>query len=152
MAQSQVKNWKHLPWSLLAIYIFFDLLATALGMGVPFLNILLGFPVGWVLARQAPSRELLPFIWRGAWLTGGVTFLLMAVIWLPQVGNLFNPAFDYSQTGVPLWLYDPKLSYIGWLALMVVVSPFLQLMATLAAAFTFLWRKDRRMVDRDPPC
>jgi hypothetical protein len=153
MVQNRVKQWKNLPWSLLTIYIFFDLLATALGMGVPLLNILLGFPVGWVLARQAPGDESpLPFIWRGAWLTVGVTFLLMAAIWLPQLGNLFNPAFDYSQTGVPLWLYDPKLSFIGWLILMVLVSPFLQLLATLAAAFTFLLRKNQRMVDGDPPC
>ncbi|MCX5977424.1 MAG: hypothetical protein NTV33_11545, partial [Coprothermobacterota bacterium] len=145
MAMNRPGRWKGLPWSLLTLYIFLDLLATALGMGVPFLNILLGFPVGWVLARQAPAGEPpLRFIWRGAWLTVGVTFLMMAAIWLPQARNLFNPAFDFSQSGVPHWLYDPKLSYIGWLALMVLVSPFLQLLTTLAAAFIVLLRKEQR--------
>ncbi|MEI6308886.1 MAG: hypothetical protein WCP58_04505 [bacterium] len=145
MAKDQPGRRPNLPWSFLTIYIFFDLLATALGMGVPFLNILLGFPVGWILARRTPAGEPpLASIWRGAWLTVGVTFLMMAAIWLPQARNLFNPAFDFSQSGVPHWLYDPKLSFIGWLVLMVFVSPFLQLLATLAVAFIVLLRKEQR--------
>jgi len=145
MTKDQSGRRRNLPWPFLTTYIFFDLLATALGMGVPFLNILLGFPVGWILAKRAPAGEP-PFasIWRGAWLTAGVTFLLMAAIWLPQARNLFNPAFDFSQSGVPLWLYDPKLSFTGWLILMVLVSPFLQLLATLSAAFIYLLRKEQR--------
>lgn len=159
MAMNRPGRWKGLSWSLLTLYVFLDLLATALGMGVPFLNILLGFPAGWMLARRTPAGEPpLRFIWRGAWLTVGVTFMLMAAIWLPQAGNLLNPAFDYGQTGVPLWLYDPKLSFIGWLALMVLVSPFLQLLTTLVAAFIILLRKEQRdsprqrVTDKDPPC
>ena len=38
MAMNRPGRWKGLPWSLLTLYIFLDLLATALGMGVPFLK------------------------------------------------------------------------------------------------------------------
>jgi hypothetical protein len=145
MSKPGVPESKRFLWLLLSLYLLLDLLATALGMGVPFFNILLGFPTGWVLARRLSKAEQgrpLRTIWRGAWLTSAFTFLLMAAIWLPQLPNLFNPSFEYAKSGVPFWLYDPQLSYIGWLALMVLVSPFLQLLATVSASFAALLHEE----------
>ena len=34
------------------IYIIIDVLCVGLGMGVPFFSIILGFPVGWYLAKR----------------------------------------------------------------------------------------------------
>lgn len=37
-------------------------------------------------------------------------------------------------------LYEPQISFIGWLGLMIVVSPFLQLLLTVFGAYlTVLW-------------
>jgi len=42
--------------------------------------------------------------------------------------------FDAVQFGIPMILYEPKVSFIGWLALMIVISPVLQWLMMLAGA------------------
>lgn len=53
---------------------------------------------------------------------------------------LFDPSADFSNFGHPFILYDPKISFIGWQILMMIISPFLQLLATIFGAFITLMR------------
>jgi hypothetical protein len=123
-----------------------DLLAVGAGMGVPIFAILLGFPVGWILpALVAPAaadeRGLLRLVARAALAPFGVTFLLMLVIWGPVTAMLFDPAADIANFGIPLILFEPLASFLGWLGLMILVSPLLQLLAALSASFVRIaWR------------
>jgi len=55
----------------------------------------------------------------------------MTVICGTCISLLFDPITDLANFGIPLILYDPKASFIGWLILMIAVSPFLQLLTTL---------------------
>jgi hypothetical protein len=118
-----------------------DVFAIGLGMGVPIFAIIAGFPIGWWLARRAkdtapsvaeasavrPLRALL--IQAGA--LAGVSLLVLAVVWGPHVPKAFDPAVDASGFGIPLILYGEQASMIGWLVLMLVISPILQFMATV---------------------
>ena len=128
-----------------------DIICTGAGMGVPIFCILLGFPVGYAIARSLVTRpltfrELLTKMLRCAALTSAFTFLLMAVLWGPVATRLADPAFDVANFGIPLILYVPLASFVGWLVLMIVVSPFLQLLTTLFGAHvTLLW-----WLGRDP--
>ena len=115
-------------------------------MGVPIFCILLGAPVGWQIARMAAApavqpQEILRKMLLYAAATSGVTFVVMAAIWGPCAVWLFNPGADYARFGMPLILYSPKASFIGWLVLMIAISPFLQVLTTLFGAhLTWLWR------------
>jgi len=128
---------------LFALYCVADVVCVGMGMGVPILCIALGFVVGWVLVRclPLPVNDLvsaLRKILRGALLTAGVTFGIMAVLWGHCVLWFFDPASDYANFGHPFILYDPKRSFIAWLVLMVIISPFLQLLTTVFSAFPTL--------------
>ena len=118
-------------------FLILDLLAVGAGMGVPIFAIPFGFLTGWlappVLAETAPDlHSLLRRCVVAALLTSAFTFLLMLLIWGPKIGMLFDPAADIAHFGIPQILYQPVASFIGWIVLMVVLSPFLQ---ALAAAF-----------------
>jgi len=119
-------------------FIFLDILAVGAGMGVPIFAILLGFVVGWfspsVLSNTASHvRQLLRVCLIAAGATSGLTFLLMLVIWGPITRMLFDPLADIANFGIPLILYEPKASFIGWIVLMIIISPLLQ---ALASGFT----------------
>ena len=121
----------------LLAFLLLDLLAVGAGMGVPIFAIPFGFLTGWyapsVLAETAPDlRSLLRRCVAAALLTSAFTFLLMLLIWGSAAGMLFDPAADIANFGIPMILYEPVASFIGWIVLMVVLSPFLQ---ALAAAF-----------------
>ena len=115
-----------------------DVFAIGFGMGVPVFAILLGFPVGWWLARQRAAEGVshssmrAALVWAG--LLAGVSAVVLAIIWGPQVPNAFDPAFDAKEFGIPLILYTSRASTIGWLLLMMVISPLLQAMAVLTGA------------------
>ena len=132
----------------LAVYVALDVVAVGMGMGVPIFCILLGFPAGWYAVWIAAARlerergpadlpppggvsvGLLRQVFVYALVASGVTLLAMAVLWgWWGLAALFDPATDYSQLGMPLLLFEPKASFIGWLVLMIVVSPVLQLLA-----------------------
>lgn len=126
-------------------YIAADVMATGLGMGVPFLNILLGFFVGWYIVKQSKPyskkfdfKKLLPRIFKYSLLTSAVTFIFMFIIWGILALKLFDPATDYENIGHPFIVYDPKLSFVAWLVLMIFISPFLQLLTTVFGAFVTL--------------
>ncbi len=130
-------------WLRVVIYAVLDVIAVGMGMGVPILPILLGFLVGWFLpgwptAPTGSMRQLLGRILRWAAASAGWTFLLMAVIWLRTVPMLFDSSVDIAQFGEPMILYEPVPSFIGWIVLMVLISPFLQLLTTVFAAIVRL--------------
>jgi hypothetical protein len=66
-----------------------------------------------------------------ALLAASFTFLMMIVIWGRMIPMLFDPSTDFENFGHPNNLYDPKISFVGWLILMIIISPFLQLLATI---------------------
>jgi hypothetical protein len=124
-------------WILLAVV---DVLAVGTGMGVPIFAIAWGVPVGWYAAREAglfEHREPVRFrrAFLGSAAMAGLTLAIMAVIWGPQAVRLGDPAFDAAGFGIPLILYTSTASFIGWLVLMIVISPVLQLMCSLCTAF-----------------
>lgn len=127
------------------IYVVLDTLFVGMGMGVPILNILFGFPVGWYLAKRLPNvqrnlKENLGDILKYSLYTSSVTFIWMLIIWGPISTMLLNPSADIVNFGIPMILYDPKISFIGWIILMVFISPFLQLLTTVFTAQVTLWR------------
>lgn len=129
----------------LVIYAMIDILCIGMGMGVPFFCIFLGLPVGWyivkrITTRPINTRQVLQQILLGAALTSAVTCILMLLVWIQAIGMLFDPSADLANFGIPLILFDPTASFVGWLALMIVISPFLQFLMTLFGAHsTWLW-------------
>jgi hypothetical protein len=114
-----------------------------MGMGVPILNILLGFPLGWYITRQISLAEKdyshkLKTILNYAVLAAALTFVFMTVLWGQTIPLLFDPGTDFENFGHPFILFDPQLSFIGWLVLMILISPFLRLLTTIFAAFIAL--------------
>ena len=104
------------------LYILIDTICAGAGMGVPFFCILLGFPLGWYIAKRISAAEdnssLTNYkILKLSFWASSVTFLLMLVIWGSAILMLFNPASDFQNFGHPFILYDPKISFIGWLVL-----------------------------------
>jgi hypothetical protein len=125
------------------IFAIIDLFCVGLGMGVPIFCIFFGFLVGWYIARRAivnavSQKEILKRVLVSAIITSLFTFLLMCFIWLPFGTKLFDPTTDFKNLGIPLILYDPKASFIGWLVLMILISPFLQLLTTIFASYLTL--------------
>jgi hypothetical protein len=57
---------------------------------------------------------------------------------------LFDPGADLANFGIPLILYEPRASFIGWLVLMIVISPVLQLLTTLLGSHLALIRWARK--------
>ena len=125
-----------------------DVFAIGFGMGVPIFAILLGFPVGWWLARrraaEGVSRDAMraALVWAG--LLAAASAVVLAIVWGPQVPNAFDPDFDAKAFGIPLILYTSQASMIGWLALMIVISPVLQGMAVLTGAVAGFAAKPKR--------
>lgn len=133
-----------------ALYAILDIFCVGLGMGIPIFCILLGLPVGWYLARRimpwaTEPRQMLSKMLLGAALTSSFSLLLMAVLWGPSVGMLFDPAADLADFGIPMILYEPLASFVGWLVLMIAISPFLQFLMTLFGSHvTVLWQLSSR--------
>ena len=121
------------------VYIILDMFFVGMGMGVPFFCIMFGFPVGWYIAKHLAQREknlsiILSEILKYAMYTSIFTFILMLGIWVPLSTILLDSSTDFVNTGIPMILYDPKISFIGWIILMIFISPFLQLLTTVFAS------------------
>jgi hypothetical protein len=126
------------------IYTVLDTFLVGMGMGIPIFSILLGFPVGGYISKRISKSErylkdILGVILKYSFLTSLVTFLWMIVIWVPISTMLLNPTADFTHFGIPMILYNPKISFIGWIILMVFISPFLQLLITVFTAQVTLW-------------
>jgi hypothetical protein len=132
-------------WTI-ALFVILDIISAGMGMGVPIFCILLGLPVGWycamrITATATEARLILTKIVQYAAVTSVFTLILMLVIWSQAIGMLFDPAADLVNFGIPQILYEPMASFVGWLALMIVISPFLQfLMALFGAHLAWLWK------------
>lgn len=127
------------------IFAFLDLICLGMGMGVPIFCILFGFVVGWYIVRRVTPNEenpkdILKKSFKYAVTTSLFTFVVMAILWGPTIKLLFIPGYDFKNFGIPLILYDPKISFIGWLVLMIFISPFLQLLSTIFASYLTLLR------------
>jgi len=112
-------------------------------MGVPILNILFGFVVGWYSTRRAQAlyedrEKRLYKILIYSLFCAGTTLIIMLAIWGTTFPMLFNPAADFVNFGHPMILFDPRISFIGWLVLMIIISPLLQLMTSIFSAFITL--------------
>ena len=131
------------------LYAIIDIICTGAGMGVPIFCILLGFPLGWYIAKRI-SRSTENYhlintkILKLSLLASAFTFLLMVVIWGRTIPMLFNPSSDFQNFGHPFILYEPKISFIGWSILMIFISPFLQLLTIIFASFLTLTRYKAR--------
>ncbi len=138
------------PLWALGIYIVLDILCIGMGMGVPFFCILFGLLVGWYIVRYITTTDTeIRSIFRKTLLyasvTAAITLLGMLMIWAPFAASyLFDRGKDLANTGVPMILYEPLASFIGWLVLMIVISPFLQLLTTLFGSYLALlsWLND----------
>jgi hypothetical protein len=131
-----------------AIFVIVDLVCVGLGMGVPILCILFGFFVGWYIAKRATlaTANVKVILWKvlvQAIITSAFTFVVMSAIWGSTIPMLFDPSADFQNFGHPFILYDPKISFIGWLVLMIFISPFLQLLTTIFGSYLtlLLWLK-----------
>ena len=130
-------------WILILLSILIFTVLSGIGMGVPVLNILFGFVVGWYGTRRAQAlyrvrKKRLPKIFIYSLFCAGVTLAIMLAIWGRTIPIIFDPAADLANFGHPMILFDPRISFIGWLVLMIVISPFLQLMASIFSAFVTL--------------
>lgn len=133
------------------IYILLDTFLVGIGMGIPIFCILLGFPVGWYITRrliksQRNLNENLVIILKYSLITSSTTFIWMLIIWVPISTMLLNPNANFANFGIPMILYDPKLSFIGWIMLMIFISPFLQLLTTTFAGQITLWRSNCKVL------
>ena len=113
------------------LYVFLDVISIAMGMGVPFFTILLGFLVGLFIPTNlidSPvlSKNLLRSILKASFFISSISFVLLAILWLPSLSWLFDSTRNLANFGIPMILYTPLASFIGWIVLMVVISPFLQ--------------------------
>jgi hypothetical protein len=135
--------------TLLALYAFADLVCLGAGMGVPIFCIALGVPAGWITGKRALAvssdiGSALQSVMRASALTSLITFIPLLFIWGSCITWLFNPSRDLANFGIPLILYTPQASFIGWLVLMILISPILQGMVTLTAGVLVLQRENRR--------
>lgn len=122
-------------WPIL-IYACLDLICVGVGMGVPFFCILLGLPMGWYIVRRlihetSETKAILEKLMKYAALTSLFTLIVMVAIWATSAAMLFDPTADLANYGIPMILYEPRPSFIGWIVLMMVISPFLQFLMTL---------------------
>jgi len=127
------------------LYLLIEIICVGMGMGIPIFCILLGFPLGWYIVKRLCisveySHLMFYKILKLSFLASVFTFLLMMVIWGRTIPMLFDPMSDFQNFGHPFILYDPKISFIGWLILMIFISPFLQLLTTIFASFITLLR------------
>jgi hypothetical protein len=147
-----MKNYLKInPKTAFIIYIILDTVLVGMGMGVPFFCILFGFPMGWYLVKRIyltkrNLNKILKPILKYAALTSSFTLILMIIVWGPVTTLLLNPAADIANFGIPMILFDPKISFIGWIILMIFVSPFLQLLVTIFAANIAIIKYSKREV------
>ncbi len=135
------------------IFVILDLLCIAMGMGVPIFCILFGFPIGWYSAKRVIINSedvtfILKKILQYALVTSIFTFFIMSILWGRTIPMLFDSNTDFVNFGIPFILYDPKISFIGWLFLMIFISPFLQLLTTIFASYLTIlkWPKDNQNI------
>lgn len=132
------------------IYILIDLICVGAGMGVPVFCILLGFPLGWYITKRVTASVEKPDqkyhkIFRFSLFASAFTFVVMLIVWGAGILINIDSSSDIQNFGHPYILFDPEASFIGWLILMIIISPFLQLLTTIFAAFLTLLRNEGKL-------
>lgn len=132
------------------LYIVIDILCMGAGMGVPIFCILLGFPLGYYITqRVSVSTEQLHQkyyqIYKHSLLASIFTFILMLFVWVTAILINVETSSDIQNFGHPYILFNPIASFIGWLILMIIISPFLQLLTTIFAAFITLIKNEKKL-------
>ena len=132
------------------IYILIDLICVGAGMGVPIFCILLGFPLGWYITKRvtASTEQLYQeyhLIFKYSLNASLFTFVIMLIVWVSAILINIHSSSDIQNFGHPYILFDPETSFLGWLILMIVISPFLQLLTTIFAAFITLVRNEKKL-------
>lgn len=127
-----------------------------MGMGVPIFPILFGFFVGWFIVKYITARtssvpQVLRKVFWYALITSSVTLFWMVIIWGPTMRLLYDPGRDIANFGIPMILYEHVASFIGWIVLMILISPFLQLLTTIFSAFLAMWRWANKNMDLQLP-
>jgi hypothetical protein len=135
---NRTRIFRFKPLGAFLIFVALDIFCMGIGMGVPFFNIMFGFFVGWYLINWISTdtkdmKDILKRMLIYSCITAGVTFLGMLLIWGWCVKMLYGPEADIANFGIPQILFEPRMSLIGWLLLMIVISPFLQLLTTVFA-------------------
>jgi hypothetical protein len=139
-------------WALV-VYVAADVICVMLGMGVPIFCILLGVPVGWYVAergieRGVPEGRVRTSAVRSGVATAAVTLFIMVLVWGRSVALFFAPGVDLAGVSIPPILYDVRASFVGWMALVIVVAPAVQVAMTLFGAhLTLMARQTRQMGD-----
>lgn len=137
------------------IYAVASVICCGIGMGIPVLNILLGFPAGWLAAEReflsAGRGGVMGRILVQSLVAAAFTMALMCIVWGFMVRMAFDPAADLKNFGIPMILYSPKPSFVGWFVLMVVISPALQLLVMVFTAFLVMVRRERSGMPREVP-
>ncbi|MFH1196211.1 MAG: hypothetical protein V1720_10885 [bacterium] len=137
------------PFRAFSLIVVFNVICIGGGMGVPVFNILFGFVLGWYLIRwmlvkKFDEKIILARLIRYSFLIALVTAAGMVLIWSAAILINIKSEADIANFGIPLILYEPRASLFGWLILMVVVSPFLQMLTTVFSGVLTLilwWRK-----------
>ena len=132
-------------WILIIFSVIIFVILSGIGMGVPIMNILFGFFVGWYSTRRAQTlyneeKKRFSKIFIYSLFCAGITLIIMLAIWGSTIPMLFDPTADLANFGHPMILFDPRASFIGWLILMIIISPILQLMTSIFSAFITLMR------------
>jgi hypothetical protein len=153
MARIDIMNSKMIfrfkPLRVFVIFVAMDIFFMGIGMGVPFFNIVFGFLVGWYIVKWISIgtnevREILRRLLVYSCITAGVTFLGMLLIWGWSVKILYGPEADLANFGIPQILFEPRMSLIAWLFLIIAISPFLQLLTTVFAGHVTLLSLSRK--------
>jgi hypothetical protein len=127
-------------WILLIIYTVICIILAGIGMGVPILNILSGFLIGWFAVLRAEKlyndlRQKMSRVLLYCGLCAAITLGVMLVIWARTIPLAFAPVAELQKFGHPMIFFEPRLSFIGWLVLMIIIAPFLQLLTSVFSAF-----------------
>ena len=132
-------------WILIIFSVIIFVILSGIGMGVPIMNILFGFLVGWYSTRRVQilyneQKKRFSKIFIYSLFCAGITLIIMLAIWGTTIQMLFDPTADLANFGHPMILFDPRASFIGWLILMIIISPILQLMTSIFSAFIILMK------------
>lgn len=135
------------------IFILVDLMCVGAGMGVPIFCILLGFPLGWYITKRVTAfpeqlYQKYHLIFKYSLIASLFTFVVMLIVWVSAILINIDSVSEIQNFGHPYILYDPETSFLGWLILMIVISPFLQLLTTIFAAFITLIRNERKLLQQ----
>jgi hypothetical protein len=153
---NSIRIFRIKPLGIFVIYMALDIFCMGVGMGVPFFNIIFGFLVGWYIVKwvsvgTSEVNDILKRMLIYSCITAGVTFLGMLLIWGWSAKMLYSPEVDIVNFGIPQILYEPRMSLIAWLVLMIAISPFLQLLTTVFAGhltLLSLYRKKKTLGEK----